>query len=591
MSRRQNPVAKAIRRGSTYALVMFSSLIVATLGLGALQAMRVQGHQFRESNQFAQARLYARAATEIAMLRVKYNPYWRTQFGNGAWFTSQTIGSGTYSLSAVDPIDGDVTVGNNDPIILTATGTSGSASYTTSVRMEVGPPPGSPLEVSMTSASDTVVTSAILTSNQTVSAGGNFNSQSSSTINANVEAAGTIQGSGYSKATATVATARPMPDPVHVFDYYNSNGTTINYSSLTSFTQTEMTTNPKFETNIANWYASGSCTLQQSTAKAKEGTHSLLVSARGQTTAVAAQDLVPASLALLQSGHSYQLTIPIYIQANCSASVVLNVTDTIGGTTQYVSTPQNLTLNILGQASWSSLQGTFTPTWTGTLTGATIQISVNSQTSYYMDAVSLIDVTFPTSGYVMQNVLLSPTSNPYGATNSQGIYLLACGNQRVYLWNSRVVGTLMISSAQTGSAIQGCVAMEPALPNYPSLLIDASSQITIAQGNTSASEVNAGTNFNPAGTPYPYLGGASNATLTDSYPAAINGLVYAGNNLTFSGAPTISGVVIGAGQILVNASSLNLSYANTCLMNPPPGFTGGTAVLKTVPGTRTRITN
>ena len=66
------------------------------------------------------------------------------------------------TLSVVDPIDNNVAVGDNHPIILTGIGMRGTAVFKTSVRLEVGPRIGSCLEVSMISGDDTSVSSAVL---------------------------------------------------------------------------------------------------------------------------------------------------------------------------------------------------------------------------------------------------------------------------------------------------------------------------------------------------------------------------------------------------------------------------------------------
>lgn len=580
------------RRGGIYALVMFTSLIVATMGFASVQLLRVQGNQFSENNDFVQARIIARSATEIGMLKIKGNANWRTDLGNGAWVTNQTIGSGTYSLSAVDPIDGDVRVGNNDPIILTATGTVGKASYTSSVRLEVGAPTNSPLEVSMTSASDTNVDKATLTSNQTVSSGGKYRTSGSGVVNADVEAVGAISGT-FTKATTTITTARPMPDSSQVFSYYSANGTTIDYSSLPKLSQIQFLTNTTFETDTSDWYPSGSCTLQTSTAQAYQGASSLWVSARTTTTAVASQDLSPSSFSRMISNHQYNLSLPIYVAGNCTALVKLTTTDTVNGVQTFTAGSKNITANGQGVYSWTIVSGNVSPQWSGTLTKATVSISINTTNDYYMDAVSMNDVTGGNDSYLIDRVLLSPSSNPYGATNAQGIYLLQCNNQKVMIGNCRIVGTLVIVNGGNNLTFGDCVNMEPAIANYPVLMTDASTQLTIELSN-SVSESSLGVNLNPPGTPYPYGGGVSNATLSDSYPAAINGLIYSQNKLTFAGRMTLTGTVISANQIFVNGSSSNfltLNYSNIFLLSPPPGFNVGTLSMKSVPGSRLRITN
>src|SRR6185369_3966236 len=235
------------RRGAVYIAVLMTALVVACTGLAALQLARVQNATADGGNSFIEARTIARSAIDIGMLKIRNDPYWRTNLGNGTWVNNQSLGDGTYSLSAVDPIDSDVTKGDNHPIIMTASGTVGGATYKTSVRLEVGPRIGTCLEVSMISGHDTQVnTGTTLTSDQTVSANNQFKANTA-TINADVEAFKGISGSTYTKSTVNKTSARDMPDPDTALNYYLSYGTTINYSDLPHWTSTELLTNTTFE--------------------------------------------------------------------------------------------------------------------------------------------------------------------------------------------------------------------------------------------------------------------------------------------------------------------------------------------------------
>jgi hypothetical protein len=71
----------------------------------------------------------------------------------------------------------------------------------------------------------------------------------------------------------------------------------------------------------------------------------------------------------------------------------------------------------------------------------------------------------------------------------------------------------------------------------------------------------------------------------------MTGLVYNTQQWTFSGAPSITGLVMADQNITVNANSLTLSYVNTYLNDPPPGFDVGTITMKVVPGTWQRSVN
>lgn len=586
MNRPQSKNHHAQRRGVIYVLVLLSSLIVGTIGLASLQLIRLQSRTASGHSEFMAARNYARSALEIGMLKIRRDPYWRTNLGNGTWVTNQTIGTGTFSLSAVDPIDGDVKVGDNHPLVLTGTGRQGAALFKTSVRLEVGPRVGSCLEVSMISGNDTGANGATLTSDQSVSANHNFSAGGSSIVNADVEAFGSIGGSTYTKTTLQKTVARDMPDPLHALDYYLAKGTTIQYTSLPKWTKSELLTNVDFETNLTGWYAMTNCVLKQSNTPIKGGLYSMRVTSRTLSSDVAAQDIPTASL---RSGNKYRLSVPIFPSATGTARAVLTLTSTGDGVQTFTTSSYNLAKNGSGVYTWVDLKDDITLTWTGTLTKATVSIWVSFKNDYYMDKASLTDITYSNNQYVIDSQLISPTVNPFGATNAQGIYIINCGGKDVVLGRSRIVGTLVFVDPGGNTAIQDNVNWEAAVYNFPTLLTN--DKVIIRLNSAGLSEAGLGINLNPAGTPYPFIGGNVNATTTDSYPSRITGLIYSTKSLEFSNTPNVTGVVIADRDIDVKATSLTLSYGNTYLNDPPPGFDVGTISMKVVPGTWKRTIN
>src|SRR5205085_1993061 len=89
------------------------------------------------------------------------------------------------------------------------------------------------------------------------------------------------------------------------------------------------------------------------------------------------------------------------------------------------------------------------------------------------------------------------------------------------------------------------VLMEPAVANYPVLLVKGS---IIFQYDTTLLRENAyGGNFNPPGTPY---NGVSNNNQTDTYPSILNGLVYVSGDLNVKSADlAIAGPLIVGGNL------------------------------------------
>lgn len=225
-----------------------------------------------------------------------------------------------------------------------------------------------------------------------------------------------------------------------------------------------------------------------------------------------------------------------------------------------------------------SVNGTINGTQTTGITPRTMPTSTVFD-FYTANGTPIAAASLPVfSGMLLiQNCLLSPASNPYdtGQTNPNGIYVIDCLGQDIQIKNCRVVGTLVLLNTGPLSEIRNQVNWEPAVANYPILLVqgdielDFDSSVTLDEG----SPLN--TNFNPIGTPY---NGDEDTDTLDSYPSIINGLVYVSNDAVVTTAdPAINGVLI-LGNTIECSSNLNLTYDSKYLNNAPSGFTSGTDV-------------
>ncbi|MBN2377543.1 MAG: hypothetical protein JXD22_14175 [Sedimentisphaerales bacterium] len=67
--------------------------------------------------------------------------------------------------------------------------------------------------------------------------------------------------------------------------------------------------------------------------------------------------------------------------------------------------------------------------------------------------------------------LLSPTNNPWGATNPDGVYLMNCSDNKVVIKQSRIVGTLILVHPKNDSAVEISVNWQPARTDYPAFII------------------------------------------------------------------------------------------------------------------------
>lgn len=273
--------------------------------------------------------------------------------------------------------------------------------------------------------------------------------------------------------------------------------------------------------------------------------------------------------------HKSQVTLVPQIQPlsclavaeDCGSSMSLS--STVNGSATLAS---NASMTIAGSLNGTNLESAATISGTATGTGTRTQhaaargLPASTAFDYYKrygTAISFSSIPSAT----MQKVLLSPASNPYGgATNSSGIYVIDCGGSNITIGNCRVVGTLVLLNAGTGSLVNNPVNFAPAVSNYPCLMVQGNIKFNIPSG--SLSEGTAATNFNPPGTPY---NGVSNTTTTDTFPSQFQGLVYASGNLTNAQNFTLNGVVIAGGQF-TSSGTFSPTYAATYYNSPPPGF-------------------
>lgn len=193
---------------------------------------------------------------------------------------------------------------------------------------------------------------------------------------------------------------------------------------------------------------------------------------------------------------------------------------------------------------------------------------------YYLANGTAIPITsLPESGgeREIRTQLLSPGSNPWGETNTQGIYVIDCEGQTINLIWSRFVCTLLLLNVGAGSQIDAEVDWEPAVANYPCLLVDGDFDFDMTGlfGNHALWEGTLFKNFNPDGTPY---AGQTDSDISDIYPGTIRGLVYVSGDVTITDESYFEGAFI-AHDVHLDADA-TFDYRDTFLTNPPPGFSG-----------------
>lgn len=283
--------------------------------------------------------------------------------------------------------------------------------------------------------------------------------------------------------------------------------------------------------------------------------------------------------------------LSVFLDATKVPLTCLTVPVTIAGAISATSaTIEGSGLTIATNSSFTSVLATIRPNveartgiigtgFTGTTTTGRAARTLPASSvfaAYTATAASIPISSLPTGGLLglgarqLTDVVISPSHNPYGATNSSGVYVLDCQNTPVAISNCRIIGTLVLLNPGVGTTVSASVQWTPAVANYPCLLVRGN--ITLSMSATQLSESTEKVNFNPPGAPFPFVGGAVDIVQDDTYPSVIDGLVYASGNVTVGGNTTLDMLVAG-GTLTLNAlSTLTIRDEAAYAADPPPGF-------------------
>ncbi|MBV8781636.1 MAG: hypothetical protein JO353_09580 [Phycisphaerae bacterium] len=191
-------------------------------------------------------------------------------------------------------------------------------------------------------------------------------------------------------------------------------------------------------------------------------------------------------------------------------------------------------------------------------------------------------------GIAMQQVVLTSTYNPYGAANSDGVYVITASADMT-IQNCRINGTLVVVDPGHTVTFNGSILMSPARKDFPVMIIDGNAIFSCT--TAALSEATCAANFNPSGAPY---NGVSNSTMTDTYPSMISGLVHVKGTVKFQAAGLIHGAVICESTASPDAVQINaneeIDYDPTLYTNPPQGYTKS-VTMSVQPGSWTRVVN
>jgi hypothetical protein len=564
MSSRPQSRRPSARRGTVYLLVLGTALMVSVLGMSTLMITRIHRRSSQAVADVTEARLYAQAALRMGLMRIENDADWRFAHPSGVWESDVPIGNGTYTLEGVDPSDNDLDDAPEDPVVLIGTGKKGAATHKTQITLAPANRGYTCLEVALHTDTHLKLVGAAVNCDQTMSTNDDADANGCE-VRSDIQAVRHVFGGTYHGDVDEGVAARSLPDRNEVFAFYMANGTWIDMNNL-PFGYSNLLKNPDFETGISNW-RERSCTLKQDTVEFFSGAASLLVTNRNACWDGPEQVVTN----LLQNGVTYELQAWIKMMSSSTVDVRfwLTIVST-GSGTEYFTTSWT---GMKEENGWRQLADTLKPTWTGTLSWASLRIQTrlwDPVRDFYVD-----DVVFKETGSertVFQKVL-SPTSNPFGAeTNPLGIYIIDLAGNDLVIKSSRIVGTLVLIMPGNGSCLGngGPLNWEPAVPGFPALLV-RDKDVVINPGNMGLSEDACQTSFNPPGTPYTGLG--EDLDQNDTYPSELKGLIYGTDKIKFRNRPTLTGAVVAVDDIEIR-DRFHLRHNPVYFRNPPPGFSG-----------------
>jgi Carbohydrate binding domain len=562
------------RTGGIYIAVLGTAMIVALLGISALVGQRLQNRMISANSDIRQAQLNANTAVELALLTMKQDTNWRTTYSNGNWFTNRNMGVGTCTLNVTDPLDSNLTNNAAEPVTVLGIGYSGDAQQRVKVTVDPRKDPLTCLR-SAVAVGDVLNVAYMLRANNALITA-NQAAASSAQVYGNVEAT-SISGSTYNPAgTVVTAEKRPsMPDWTTVFNYYRTNGTEININNLPTQTP-NLGKNVGIENGDNDWTGSATgmptADVGQSNNQPHTGNYSLRVQNRTAWNAGPAQYVDD----FIKPGQQYTVTGWVYVPGvlpvlkNFRFSIFLKAAN--GAVQQDFG--NDISILSLG---WRQITATLTaPSWTGNLEYAFVKFAgadgLNTGDFYFDD----FTIRETTTGRFIYRQVLSPTINPFGSTNSEGIYWINCGGNKLVIERSRILGTLLVVNPGANSCVaNGPIEWSPAVAGYPALLVDAdnadNADFMINCTNRPLSEKDNAVNFNPAGAPHEDLGADSDTA--DIYRSGIRGLIAIRDDLTTQYRSFIRGQVIVGDDMTNISGEIEVEYLPDSLLNPPPGFT------------------
>ena len=168
--------------------------------------------------------------------------------------------------------------------------------------------------------------------------------------------------------------------------------------------------------------------------------------------------------------------------------------------------------------------------------------------------------------------VLTPTYNPWGAGNAEGIYYINTAGASIKLEDVRIEGTLLIDAGLGDVTIEKSALIQNLTGDYPALFIKGKKvTIKIKSLTESLDEDDDSANYNPPGAPYQ---GVTDEDQDDVYPTVIRGLVHVicSGGLVLQETARIEGAIICDGAVTCDGQN-TIVHDPSLYAVPPEGYT------------------
>jgi len=224
---------------------------------------------------------------------------------------------------------------------------------------------------------------------------------------------------------------------------------------------------------------------------------------------------------------------------------------------------------------------TLTTSGSGVTTGTTTTTAPRQMPdpgifNWYMQNATEI----PYTGNLVRQVL-TPTHNPWGQPNEDGLYFLDTLGHDLDIEGCRINGTLVVRAIGKWVSLEHAVFLHNSRSDYPTLIVDGHLELDLRSEDYDLSEADYGVNFNPAEAPYD---GDSDTDLADTYPNEIHGLIHALGQVWCDESTRIRGMLLGESTITVD-ETIHVIHNRDLYENPPLGYGDPLSPVITVPNT------